>query len=107
MSRILNIKDAINEAIAQSMREDPDVFILGEDICGGNGRSHETALESQGGAFGVTMGLATEFGRGRVLDTPICETAFTGLAIGAAMRASSPSWRSCMSTSWACALTRS
>jgi len=84
MSRILNIKDAINEAIAQSMREDPDVFIMGEDICGGNGRSHETALESQGGAFGVTMGLATEFGRGRVLDTPICETAFTGLAIGAA-----------------------
>lgn len=84
MSRELTIKDAVNEAIRQSMEADPNVFIMGEDICGGNGRDHDTAMESQGGAFGVTKGLATQFGRERVLDTPISETAFTGLGIGAA-----------------------
>lgn len=83
MSRELTIKDAINEAIAQSMRADENVFIIGEDISGGKGRSHPEALDSLGGAFGVTKGLVTEFGRKRVLDTPISETAFTGLGIGA------------------------
>lgn len=82
--RKLNIKDAINEAIAQSMREDENVFIMGEDISGGKGRNHPEALDALGGAFGVTKGLIKEFGSRRVLDTPISETAFTGLGIGAA-----------------------
>ena len=84
MERILNIKDAVNEAISQSMAVDDKVFIMGEDIVGGGGRDHETAEDSQGGAFGVTKGLVKKFGRGRVIDTPISETAFVGLGIGAA-----------------------
>ena len=84
MERILNIKDAVNEAISQSMAVDDKVFIMGEDIVGGGGRDHETAEDSQGGAFGVTQGLVKKFGRGRVIDTPISETAFVGLGIGAA-----------------------
>lgn len=82
--RKISIQQAVREGIAQSMREDENVFIMGEDICGGKGRSHDTALDAQGGAFGVTKGLAGEFGRERVIDTPISETAFTGLGIGAA-----------------------
>ncbi len=84
MERKLSIKDAINEAISQSMAADDNVFIMGEDIVGGAGRDHETAEDSQGGAFGVSKGLVKQFGRKRVIDTPISETAFVGLGIGAA-----------------------
>lgn len=84
MNRRLNVKDAINEAIEQEMTRDDRVFIMGEDICGGAGKNHEGALDSLGGAYGVTKGLATKFSRKRVIDTPISETAFLGLGIGAA-----------------------
>ena len=84
MARMLNIKDAINEAIAQEMTRDQNVFVMGEDIVGGAGNNHEGALDSLGGAYGVTHGLATKFGRERVIDTPISETAFLGLGLGAA-----------------------
>jgi pyruvate dehydrogenase E1 component beta subunit len=59
--------------MAQEMRRDPSVFLLGEDI----GRF--------GGPFGVTTGLLEEFGPDRVRDTPIAEAGFFGLAVGAAM----------------------
>lgn len=65
--------DAIREALAEEMRRDPSVVLFGEDI----------AL--YGGAFGVTRGLLDEFGPGRVVNTPISEGGFTGLAIGAAL----------------------
>ncbi len=84
MERLLSIKDAINEAISQSMEADKNIFIMGEDIVGGAGRDHDTAEDSQGGGFGVTKGLVKKFGRERVIDTPISETAFVGLGIGAA-----------------------
>ncbi len=84
MNKIMNIKDAINEAIRQEMREDERVFIMGEDIAGGAGHKGFENNEGLGGAFGVTKGLASEFGRKRVIDMPISETGFLGMGIGAA-----------------------
>lgn len=84
MSRKLMTKDAINEAISQSMERDKTVFIMGEDISGGAGHDFEGSIDSLGGAYGVTKGLATKFGRARVIDTPISEAGFVGMAVGAA-----------------------
>ena len=63
---------ALNEALAQEMERDPNVFILGEDV----GRF--------GGCFGVTQGLFDRFGEERVMDTPITESVIVGAAAGAA-----------------------
>lgn len=70
--RRLTIARAMNEAIAQEMRRDPSVFLLGEDV------------RHLGGVWGHTAGLYDEFGAERVLDTPISETGFIGAASGAA-----------------------
>jgi len=75
-------RQAINEALATEMRRDPRVVIIGEDVAGGGGTVGEDDV--YGGAFGVTKGLLSEFGPGRVLDTPISESAFIGAAAGAA-----------------------
>ncbi len=85
MSRILNGKDAINEAIRQEMQRDENVFVIGEDIAGGASHKVFENTSGLGGAFGVTKGLVEEFGRKRVVDTPISETGFLGLALGAAI----------------------
>src|SRR6266699_1634249 len=61
---------AINEAMRLEMRRDPRVILMGED--------------AWGGVLGVTKGLVQEFGRERVLDTPITEAGFIGAAVGAA-----------------------
>jgi pyruvate dehydrogenase E1 component beta subunit len=63
----------VKEAIAEEMRRDPRVFLLGEDVA------------EAGTAFKVLTGLVDEFGTDRILDTPISEAGFTGLAVGAAM----------------------
>lgn len=84
--REMTMKDAINEALVQAMDADPDVILMGEDIAGGAGRDHHPgALDAWGGPFGVTQGLATRFGRERVMDTTIAEAGFFGAAVGAAM----------------------
>ena len=70
--RILTMAQAISEAIAQEMTRDSSVFVMGEDI------------GSYGGIFGATGGLLDKFGKERVMDTPISETAFIGAATGAA-----------------------
>ena len=62
---------AITAALAEAMREDPRVLVLGEDV-------------AEGGPWGATAGLAEEFGPGRILNTPISEAAIAGIAIGAA-----------------------
>lgn len=64
---------ALNEAIAEEMKRDEAVFVIGEDVA------------DCGGVFGVTAGMMKRFGRERVRQTPISEAAFTGLAVGAAM----------------------
>jgi acetoin:2,6-dichlorophenolindophenol oxidoreductase subunit beta len=75
---------AINEALRIAMREDPTVILLGEDIAGGAAVDHLIDEDAWGGPMGVTKGLVQEFGRDRVLDTPITESGFIGAAVGAA-----------------------
>jgi 2-oxoisovalerate dehydrogenase E1 component beta subunit len=65
---------AISDALREEMRRDPSVLLLGEDIAG-----------DFGGAFKVTKGFEAEFGRRRVINTPICELGFTGMASGMAL----------------------
>ena len=78
MSKELTYLDAIREALAEEMRRDPKVFVLGEDV------------GAYGGAFGATQGLYDEFGELRVVDTPISESAIIGVSIGAALRGYRP-----------------
>jgi acetoin:2,6-dichlorophenolindophenol oxidoreductase subunit beta len=80
---VKSYREAINEAIAQEMRRDETVVIMGEDVKGGMGGSAGVD-EAWGGVLGVTKGLVGEFGHGRVLDTPITESGFVGAAAGAA-----------------------
>ncbi len=74
--RPLTVVEALREALREEMRRDERVILLGEDIGVPGGF---------GGAFTVTLGLEKEFGRERVIDTPISEAAIAGLAAGAAM----------------------
>ena len=71
--RELTFAEAIREALAEEMRRDPRVVLLGEDVA------------EAGTPFKVVKGLVEEFGKDRVVDTPISEAGFTGLAVGAAM----------------------
>ena len=71
-TRKLTMAQAISEAIAQEMKRDDTVFVMGEDI------------GAYGGIFGATSGLLEQFGKDRIMDTPISETAFIGTATGAA-----------------------
>jgi 2-oxoisovalerate dehydrogenase E1 component beta subunit len=73
-SRPLTYLAAINEALAEEMRRDPNVLVLGEDVGG-----------EFGGAFKATKGLAAEFGPLRVMNTPLAELGFTGMAAGMAL----------------------
>src|SRR5205807_8684829 len=59
-------------------------ILLGEDVAGGAGVDHLQDDEAWGGALGVSKGLVQEFGRERILDTPITESGFIGAAVGAA-----------------------
>lgn len=68
---------AINTALAEAMREDPRVFVIGQDV-------------AEGGPYVATAGLADEFGRDRVINTPISEAAITGVAVGAAQSGMRP-----------------
>src|SRR5215216_3867171 len=83
-TRQLTYKDAINEALRVAMREDPTVVLMGEDVAGGANVDHLIDEDAWGGPMGVTKGLMKEFGRNRVLDTPITEAGFIGAAVGAA-----------------------
>jgi pyruvate dehydrogenase E1 component beta subunit len=77
-----SFRQAINEALRQEMRRDPRVVVMGEDVAGGAGAPGED--DAWGGVLGVTKGLVGEFGRERVLDTPLSESAYIGAAAGAA-----------------------
>ncbi|NHN39222.1 alpha-ketoacid dehydrogenase subunit beta [Pseudomaricurvus alcaniphilus] len=75
-------REAINDALRQEMRRDPTVIVMGEEVSGGAGAPGQD--DAYGGVFGVTKGLQPEFGRERVIDTPISESAIIGAAAGAA-----------------------
>ena len=85
-TRTITFRDAVNEAMRLEMRRDSTVILFGEDVAGGATLPHMEGenKEAWGGVMGVTKGLASEFGRNRVLDTPISESAFIGAAVGAA-----------------------
>lgn len=83
--RVLTFGQAINEAIRQEMRRDPNVIVMGEDVAGAAGRAHLGLVDAWGGPMRATRGLITEFGPTRVMDTPIAEMGFVGAAVGAAM----------------------
>jgi acetoin:2,6-dichlorophenolindophenol oxidoreductase subunit beta len=74
----LSYREAVRDALAQAMRKDEDVFVMGEDIA------------EMGGSMGVTQGLLDEFGADRVRNTPISEMAIVGAGIGAAMQGMRP-----------------
>ncbi|MCR8925312.1 alpha-ketoacid dehydrogenase subunit beta [Priestia megaterium] len=84
MIRKLSMSEAINEAMKLAMRKDENVILLGEDVAGGAEIDHLQDDEAWGGVLGVTKGLVQEFGRERILDTPISEAAYIGAAMGAA-----------------------
>jgi pyruvate/2-oxoglutarate/acetoin dehydrogenase E1 component len=81
MARSISYREAINEALDQEMARDPRVVVFGEDNVGGTGSPGE--MDAWGGVLGVTKGLYGKY-PGRVMDTPISESAFIGAAIGAA-----------------------
>lgn len=76
--------EALNEALHQEMERDETVIVIGEDVAGGAGTQGDD-IEAIGGIFGVCAGLGRKFGRTRVIDTPITESAIIGTAAGAAM----------------------
>jgi pyruvate/2-oxoglutarate/acetoin dehydrogenase E1 component len=76
--RKITYREAVAEALAEEMRRDPNVFIMGEDV----GR--------HGGAFAATKGLSAEFGYDRVRDTPISESVIVGAGLGAALTGMKP-----------------
>src|ERR1043165_614701 len=74
----LSYREAVRDALVRAMRDDDDVFIMGEDIA------------EMGGSMGVTQGLLAEFGPQRVRNTPISEMALVGAGVGAAMQGMRP-----------------
>ena len=87
MARKISYQQAINEALAQEMRRDSTVFIIGEDVAGGAGAPGEE--DAWGGVLGVTKGLYHQF-PGRVLDAPLSEIGYVGAAVGAATQGLRP-----------------
>ena len=83
-----SFRQALNEAMRQEMERDPLVIAFGEDIAGGMGA--KGAQDAWGDVLGASKGLMPEFGRDRIFDTPISESAFVGAASGAAMTGMRP-----------------
>ncbi|HSY89209.1 MAG TPA: biotin/lipoyl-containing protein, partial [Verrucomicrobiae bacterium] len=74
----MTVREALRDAMAEEMRRDPNVFLMGEEVA-----------EYQG-AYKISQGLLEEFGAGRVIDTPITEAGFAGLGVGAAFNGLRP-----------------
>lgn len=74
----MSVSHAIREGMHEEMLRDENVIMIGED------------LGTMGSPFGITLGFLDEFGPNRVIETPICESGFTGMAVGAAMRGIRP-----------------
>ena len=70
---VITYREALNQALAEEMERDPDVFLMGEEVGLYNG------------AYKVSKGMLEKFGEMRVVDTPITELGFAGLGVGAAM----------------------
>jgi len=71
--RVIQFREALREAMSEEMRRDPRIFLMGEEVAEYNG------------AYKISQGMLEEFGPKRIIDSPISENGFTGLAVGAAM----------------------
>ena len=78
MARIIAYREALREAMSEEMRRDDRVFLMGEEVAEYNG------------AYKVSQGMLAEFGPKRIIDTPIAELGFTGIAVGAAQNGLRP-----------------
>ncbi|HFA49673.1 MAG TPA: pyruvate dehydrogenase complex E1 component subunit beta [Bacteroidetes bacterium] len=78
MTRTIQLREALREAMSEEMRRDPNVFLMGEEVAEYNG------------AYKVSKGMLAEFGPKRVIDTPIAELGFAGIGVGAAMNGLKP-----------------
>lgn len=76
--RVIQFREALREALSEEMRKDPNIFLMGEEVAEYNG------------AYKVSQGMLDEFGAKRVIDTPIAELGFAGIAVGAAMNGLRP-----------------
>src|SRR3990167_3054608 len=76
--RTVEFREALREAMSEEMRKDETIFIMGEEVAEYNG------------AYKVTKGMLAEFGPKRVIDTPIAELGFTGIAVGSAVNGLRP-----------------
>ena len=76
--KTLQFREALREAMSEEMRKDDRVFLLGEEVAEYNG------------AYKVSQGMLDEFGPKRIIDTPIAELGFTGIAVGASMNGLKP-----------------
>ena len=76
--RTIQFREALNEAMSEEMRRDPNVFLMGEEVAEYNG------------AYKVSKGMLDEFGPDRVIDTPIAELGFTAISVGASMNGLRP-----------------
>ncbi|MBX2972924.1 MAG: pyruvate dehydrogenase complex E1 component subunit beta [Flavobacteriales bacterium] len=76
--RTIQMREALNEAMSEEMRRDPNVLLMGEEVA------------EYDGAYKVSKGMLAEFGEKRIIDTPIAELGFTGIAVGAAMNGLRP-----------------
>ena len=76
--RVIQFREALREAMSEEMRNDPEIFVMGEEVAEYNG------------AYKVTQGMLDEFGPERVIDTPIAENGFAGIGVGAAMNGMRP-----------------
>ena len=74
--KTVQYREALREAMVEEMRKDQNVFLMGEEVAEYNG------------AYKVSQGMLDEFGPERVIDTPIAELGFAGIAVGAAMNGS-------------------
>jgi len=76
--RTIQMREALNEAMSEEMRRDPNVFLMGEEVA------------EYDGAYKVSKGMLAEFGPKRIIDTPIAELGFTAIGVGAAMNGLRP-----------------
>src|SRR6187402_2349165 len=76
--RTIQFREAICEAMSEEMRRDESIYLMGEEVAEYNG------------AYKVSQGMLAEFGEKRIIDTPIAELGFTGIAVGAAMNGLRP-----------------
>jgi len=76
--REIQFREALNEAMCEEMRKDSSIVLMGEEVAEYNG------------AYKVSKGMLDEFGPKRIIDTPIAENGFTGIAVGAAMNGMRP-----------------